>query len=98
MMGVLVELFGITLNRAVFYLNGGMPIPVTHSFPETPYGHHIPITEQTRLLFLADVIRCPWGYISLGDTLIILGAVASSVLLLIWAGKRIKVWIRSKAD
>lgn len=79
---------GIALNKLVFYLNGGMPSPVAYSFPPTSYKKWTPLTDQTRLAFLADIFLFPWGYSSIGDILIIAGVGLCFFLLVRWGVKK----------
>lgn len=76
-----ILLTGIALNQVVVGLNGGMPIPSLYSYPPTPYDGRIPITEQTKLVFLADIISHPWGHSSIGDLLIILSAGVAVIII-----------------
>jgi len=60
---------GAALQLLVVHLNSGMPALDLCA----PYRQYIPITSETKLAFLGDILRHPWGVSSIGDVLMITG-------------------------
>ncbi len=91
--GMLLFCLGLLMNLAVIGLNGGQ-MPVDPDRLSSPYREelvsgiaspvHAPLDKETRLAFLADILRLPYGkhkVISPGDI-----ALAAGLLLFIQAG------------
>lgn len=103
LLAIMLIILGMSMNYTVSSLNEGMPFPSIHSYPPAPYGKWIPIWEETRLLFLADIISTPWVYLSLGDICII-GGTGMCLFLIPWVGlnlqpkKELKLGLQESTD
>ena len=88
--GLFVTLVGLTLNGTVFFLNGGMPCVGLVE----PYGKWIPITAETKLAILSDIIRTPYGsYTSAGDVVLWIGFAIVVAAVARWGSDTIiKLW------
>jgi hypothetical protein len=89
--GLVIEWIGAGFNTLVCSLNGGyMPVPSVSSIPPTPYEKWIPITDETRLIALSDIIALPSGNYSIGDFLVYLGSFVATVFLILFIVRRLR--------
>lgn len=77
--GIWIAGVGILMNFTVILLNGGMPVLAEaaqiagNTGDLILDGKHVPLTEDTFLPFLADVIPLPAAVLSLGDVFLAIG-------------------------
>lgn len=79
---VALFIIGAGLNLLVTLANGGMPTRLTVVNVSAFWKVWVPLTEQIKFPFLGDVIPIPWGCISIGDILAVLGAELAFFLLI----------------
>ncbi len=103
--GMSLFCLGLVMNLAVIGFNGGR-MPVDPNRLKSPYREellsgsaspvHAPLDGETRLVFLADTLRLPYGkhkVISLGDI-----ALAAGLLLFIQEGMQVPARERTKCS
>ncbi len=71
-----VSWFGAGLNTLVIKANGGMPV----SDMTQDVEKWVVITNETKFVWLSDIIRIGTDYLSIGDILIYLGYVLYLIL------------------
>ncbi len=77
--GIWIAGFGILMNFTVILANGGMPVLEAaaqlagHDGQLVFDAKHVLMTDDTRLIFLGDIIPLPGAVLSLGDVFLVIG-------------------------